>query len=1606
MKRRINDLSSSMLLQIMTKMTFLTIVLLISSTAYLQAQTYQLRNNDFSVWEGSGNQTHAKYWNSVKNGGTGSFASFAAQMTYMDDQEYPQNIGVSKSVRLQASEVNVFLTSIITNGSMTTGKIQVSSTQPTNSGNHTYTDPGNGSEYAHPISAIPDSIYFWARYTAGDSGLGNANRARMHAVVHAANKYTDPETNSCGQYKIADAVCNYEPTDWVQKRIPFTSVNDLTPAFIHITFTTNQTPGVGHKNDRVWIARPELVYNRRLQTLELDGELMANFDPDVTIYNIDVCTEVYPQITEAIAQSANINTLTIVQATAENPTATVTINHGGQNQVYTIHFNYAPVELFEEVSACQTYTWAVNGQVYTESGIFEHASHNEQTGCDEVATLNLTIAQPVITELTATGCESFTWESNGQTYNRSGNYTHVVYNPATRCEDITTLHLTIAQPVVEEVTVVACETYTWALNGQTYAESGDYEFVVENEETLCDDVTTLHLTITEPINEEVEVVACESYTWPLNGETYTESGVYTYTRLNDETQCEDVTTLHLMITEPVLETEIVTACETYTWEATGLTYNTTGTYEHVVYNETTLCEDVTTLQLTITEPIIETVDVVACETYTWDLNGQTYTASGDYEYVVENPSTLCDDITILHLTITEPVIAEVSKVACETYTWPLNGTTYLESGVYTYTRLNETTQCEDVATLNLTISEPVLTNETVVACETYTWAANGETYNTSGTYTNVVYNETTLCDDVATLELTITQPVITETSVIACDSYTWSANNETYTATGIYEFSTFNETTNCDDITRLHLTIHPSYDQMISLSVCESYTWNDETYTESGTYTQSFTSVNGCDSVVTLELTISNSIHNVVNVNACDQYFWPLDGQTYFETGDYLYIIENGNCLDTTTLRLTINQSKTNEFDAIACDSYTWNDAVYDESGVYTQTLATSNGCDSVVTLNLVVNHSTTNEISAVACDSYIWNEETYTQGGVYMQTFEAANACDSVVTLHLTINASKETAIEDVACETYTWNEQVYTESGVYSQTLSTINDCDSLVTLTLTITEPVLDTVTVLACETYTWLANNETYTESGIYNNIVRNEETLCDDMSTLVLTITEPVLTTITETACETYTWELNGETYTESGVYTHAIENPTSLCEDVTTLVLTITEPVLVTETASACETYTWEINGQTYTESGSYNYVEYNEETLCEDVTTLQLTITEPVLDTVIVTACETYTWAMNGETYTASGTYDYTMSNEATLCDDITTLELTISQPILDTVEVSACDTYTWALNNQTYTISGVYNYVTYNSITLCEDIHTLDLTINQSIAVTVNEIACNEYVWNDETYTTSGVYTQTFEAITGCDSVVTLNLSVNFDATNEISEVACDEYIWNDSIYTTSGMYTQTLQTSTGCDSVVTLNLTINNSVIEEVEESACNEFIWNDETFTESGEYSQTFAAANGCDSVVILHLTINYDVEVSLTDSVVLGGSYTDNGFDIAAEELTTVGEHTFTLTTQTTAGCDSIVTLNLFVYDNSDIADYATAKVSIYPNPATVVITIKADQIIDAFEIYSLTGQLMKKDVVNGMEKIINVNDLQTGVYMLRVISNGESVAKKMIINRN
>ena len=193
--------------------------------------------------------------------------------------------------------------------------------------------------------------------------------------------------------------------------------------------------------------------------------------------------------------------------------------------------------------------------------------------------------------------------------------------------------------------------------------------------------------------------------------------------------------------------------------------------------------------------------------------------------------------------------------------------------------------------------------DTICSNEIYT--DNGFNTAVEGTYTDTIHTAIG-SDSIVTLVLTVI-PTSTGVDVQeACNSYTW-IDGITYTESTNTPTYTITAANGCDSVVTLHLTINPSAEAVDSVVSCDSYTWIDGiTYTEStNTPTYIITAANGCDSVVTLHLTINLSVYDTIVDYAETEYTW--NDTTYTESGTYQYVdVTTDGCDSIVTLILTI----------------------------------------------------------------------------------------------------------------------------------------------------------------------------------------------------------------------------------------------------------------------------------------------------------------------------------------------------------------------------------------------------------------------------------------------------------------------------------------------------------------------------------------------------------------------------------------------------------------------------------------------------------------------------------------------------------------------------
>lgn len=179
--------------------------------------------------------------------------------------------------------------------------------------------------------------------------------------------------------------------------------------------------------------------------------------------------------------------------------------------------------------------------------------------------------------------------------------------------------------------------------------------------------------------------------------------------------------------------------------------------------------------------------------------------------------------------------------------------------------------------------------------------------------------------------------------------------------------------------------------------------------------------------------------------------------------------ITNGTCiLNSAVQNITVVTALINNISAGICpgDSYTVGTSTYSTSGIYADTLSSSNGCDSIVNLTLSDLVPTVGSLNVSICqgETYSFGGQFLSMAGSYNDTIPNAAGCDSVITLNLAVNSPSSSTLNLTVCGTsYQFGNQNITTSGMYTRTIPNAAGCDSVITLNLMLNAPIAVTTSL---------------------------------------------------------------------------------------------------------------------------------------------------------------------------------------------------------------------------------------------------------------------------------------------------------------------------------------------------------------------------------------------------------------------------------------------------------------------------------------------------------------------------------------------------------------
>lgn len=288
----------------------------------------------------------------------------------------------------------------------------------------------------------------------------------------------------------------------------------------------------------------------------------------------------------------------------------------------------------------------------------------------------------------------------------------------------------------------------------------------------------------------------------------------------------------------------------------------------------------------------------------------------------------------------------------------------------------------------------------------------------------------------------------------------------------------------------------------------------------------------------------------------------------------------------------------------------------------------------------------------------------------------------------------------------------------------------------------------------------------------------------------------------------------------------------------------------------------------------------------------------------------------------------------------------------------------------------------------------------------------------------------------------------SVTLDAQN-----AGAMYMWNDSTTaqtltaSASGTYSVMVTDSNNCSASDTINITINGLPVVDlgVDTAFCGgsitldagvaaSYLWNDSTTaqtlvaTATGTYYVTVTDSIGCTNSDSIAVTVNTpptvtgtaaattvcldDADVTLTGAPV-GGTWSGPGVNVNNFDPSVgAGVQSLTYTYTDSVGCSGTasvtVTVDACVGVNEQVA---VQTVNVYPNPNNGVFSIALNGFNGktVVEVYDMLGKQVFGTQLNGVDvnnvTEVNLQNVTSGIYMVRVINNGQVTIVKMNVQR-
>jgi len=195
------------------------------------------------------------------------------------------------------------------------------------------------------------------------------------------------------------------------------------------------------------------------------------------------------------------------------------------------------------ITTCDSYTSPSGKRNWSTSGIYTDTV-SDVNDLDSVITIILSIKRSYST-ISLISCDSNNYisPSGKYTWASSGTYMDTISNVA-GCDSIITINLTVNNSSISNISDTTCDSYISPSGKYIWTSSGTYIDTISNV-TGCDSIITINLTVNNSSISNISDTICNSYLSPSGKYIWTSRGTYMDT-ITNEIGCDSIVIIDLV----------------------------------------------------------------------------------------------------------------------------------------------------------------------------------------------------------------------------------------------------------------------------------------------------------------------------------------------------------------------------------------------------------------------------------------------------------------------------------------------------------------------------------------------------------------------------------------------------------------------------------------------------------------------------------------------------------------------------------------------------------------------------------------------------------------------------------------------------------------------------------------------------------------------------------------------------------------------------------------------------------------------------------------------------------------------------------------------------